>query len=203
MSGLNHLVLATQNVHKVEEMRALLGDSDVDMDIKLTCSSDYPDLPNVIEDKDMLRGNAIKKAEQTFSHLSLPSVADDTGLLVDALDGRPGVYSARYAGEKATYQDNVDKLLKELENLPEPERKAHFKTVIALKTEGELHCFEEKCYGHITKIPRGSGGFGYDPVFQPKGYDKTFAELSPDEKNSISHRGRAMQKFLKFLHNLV
>jgi len=189
------LVLATQNPHKVEEMRALMRH----MNITLTSSADYPDLPEVVEDADTLRGNAIKKAEETFLHLGIPSVADDTGLLVDALDGRPGVYSARYAGKDATYKDNLEKLLKELGDLPASQRKAHFKTVIALKTEDELHCFEGKCHGHILKKAKGSGGFGYDPVFQPDGFDKTFAELSPDEKNSVSHRGRAMHKFLEFL----
>lgn len=159
---------------------------------------DFPELEEVEEDQPTLEGNALKKAEYVHSVTGLPSLSDDTGLEVDALAGAPGVYSARYAGEEASYQDNVLKLLAEMKNADV--RKAQFRTVMAFVTSDNAHTFEGVVEGIILDHQRGEGGFGYDPVFKPDGYEQTFAELESSVKNKISHRGRAIQEFLKFLN---
>lgn len=187
------LFLASGNPHKIEELQQILEP----LGIQLKSTLDYPDAPEVEEDQPDLQGNALKKARFWYAKTGLPSIADDTGLEVEALDGAPGVYSARYAGENVTYQDNVDKLLKELEG--ERSRAAQFRTVIAYIIDDEQHLFEGVCKGEILTEEKGNKGFGYDPIFQPEGYQKTFAELDADEKNKISHRGRALEKFLEFL----
>lgn len=187
------LFLASGNPHKIEELQQILEP----LGIQLKSTLDYPDAPEVEEDQPDLQGNALKKARFWYAKTCLPSIADDTGLEVEALDGAPGVYSARYAGENVTYQDNVDKLLKELEG--ERSRAAQFRTVIAYIIDDEQHLFEGVCKGEILTEEKGNKGFGYDPIFQPEGYQKTFAELDADEKNKISHRGRALEKFLEFL----
>lgn len=189
------LVLATRNKDKIEEMRSALEP----FDITLKSTYDFPDLEEVVEDRDTLEGNALKKARYVFQQTGLPSLADDTGLEVAALGGRPGVYSARYAGEKATYQQNVDKLLEELKEVPPAKRKAQFRTVIALLTGDEPKTFEGICRGEITAEERGDGGFGYDPVFRPLDCEQTFAELSLQVKNEISHRGKAIAGFVRWL----
>jgi len=189
------LVLATGNPNKVEEMKELLAG----LDIKLIPSSEFSDMPEVIEDADTLEGNAQKKAIKTFEYTGLSAVADDTGLEVDALKGRPGVYSARYAGDNATYQDNVERLLHELRGISEIDRTARFRTVLALKDEQEMYFFKGVCEGTIAKSPRGRKGFGYDPVFCPSGQKLTFGEMSSDQKNSISHRGKALKALRIFL----
>lgn len=191
----NELFLASGNPHKIEELQQILEP----LGIHLKSTLDFPDAPEVEEDRPDLKGNALKKARFWFEKTGLPSIADDTGLEVEVLDGAPGVYSARYAGENVTYQQNVDKLLKELRG--EQNRNAQFRTVIAFVTGEKEHFFEGVCKGKILTSQRGDKGFGYDPVFQPIGYDKTFAELDSKEKNKISHRGRATQHFLKFLKN--
>jgi XTP/dITP diphosphohydrolase len=189
-------VLASRNKHKIEELRQLL----VDLDIELKSSLDFSGLQEVEEDGETLQENAFKKVFYTYSEIGLPSVADDTGLEVDALQGEPGVYSARYAGENATYQDNVNKLLLELENCKQdPPFSARFKTVIAYKDDETEWWGEGVCEGNIILKQRGENGFGYDPVFVPEGYEKTFAELDADTKNKISHRGRAMDKFISWM----
>jgi XTP/dITP diphosphohydrolase len=127
--------------------------------------------------------------------------ADDTGLEIDALNGAPGVYSARYAGEKCSFQDNIEKVLKELEGTPAP-RTARFRCVVALIIDGEVTTFDGIVEGEITLEPKGNGGFGYDPIFKPQGYDKCFSELSAEEKNSISHRGMAMKLLAEHLNSL-
>jgi XTP/dITP diphosphohydrolase len=134
-----------------------------------------------------------------FEQTNWPALSDDTGLEVDALDGRPGVYSARYAGKNATYQDNVDKLLEELAGVEVKDRGAQFRTVVALVMGDQTHTFEGVCRGRILTEPLGEEGFGYDPVFQPEGYEQTFAELDAEIKNEISHRGRAMDQFINWL----
>ncbi|MDZ7716884.1 MAG: RdgB/HAM1 family non-canonical purine NTP pyrophosphatase [Balneolaceae bacterium] len=192
---MDKLILASRNKHKIAELRETLAG----LSIELVSALDFPNLKEVEEDKPTLQGNALKKARYVFQETGIAALSDDTGLEVDALDGRPGVYSARYAGEDATYQDNVDKLLSELAGVAPKDRKAQFRTVVALVTEDSTHTFEGVCRGEILSEQRGSKGFGYDPVFQPAGYDKTFAELNEDEKNRISHRGRAIQKFYKWL----
>ena len=155
-------------------------------------SFDFPQIPDVVEDKDTLEGNAIKKAMTIASATGCWALADDSGLEVDALDGAPGVYSARYAGEHCSYMDNCNKLLFELDG--QTNRRARFRTVLALvNLVGEVRTLEGAMDGVITTSMRGSDGFGYDPVFIPEGYDLTYAELDPEEKNRISHRGRALQ----------
>lgn len=186
------IVLATRNKDKIKELQQALAP----LPIELKSAYDFPQLNEVEEDKDTLRGNALKKAEYTFQKTGIASLADDTGLEVDALGGRPGVYSARYAGEDVSYQENVDKLLNELDDVATKQRAAQFRTVVAFVTNEGTFTFEGVCPGEITKNEQGEGGFGYDPVFKPKGYGKTFAELSTKEKNSISHRAKAIEKFI-------
>lgn len=187
------LFLASGNPHKIEEFRQILKP----LGIRLRSTQDYPNAPEVEEDQPDLKGNALKKARFWYQKTGLPSIADDTGLEVEALNGAPGVYSARYAGENVTYEDNVRKLLRELRN--EENRNAQFRTVIAFVTDNNEYFFEGICKGEILTEPKGTKGFGYDPVFKPTGYKKTFAELQPQEKNKISHRGKALEKFLEFL----
>ena len=190
---MNKLVLASRNKNKIEEMQALVAN----LGIEVMSALDFPELEEVEEDQPTLEGNALKKARYVHQATGLPALSDDTGLEVEALDGAPGVYSARYAGENVTYQDNVLKLLKELGE--EDQRKAQFRTVIALVTSEDEELFHGVCRGEITRDQRGEKGFGYDPVFLPEGYGQTFAELPSDEKNRISHRGKAMMKFVESL----
>jgi XTP/dITP diphosphohydrolase len=187
------IFLASGNAHKIKELEQVL--SPLGIDLKSTL--DYPDAEEVEEDQPDLQGNALKKARYWFDKTGLPSVSDDTGLEVDTLNGAPGVYSARYAGDNPSYDDNVNKLLTELKG--ESDRSAQFRTVIAFVDGSDNYFFEGICRGRIIDEKRGDKGFGYDPVFVPEGYDETFAELSSEEKNRISHRGRAVQKFINFL----
>ena len=182
------LVIATRNANKLREIRSVLGLSES----QVKSSFDFPQIPDVVEDKDTLEGNAIKKAMTIASATGCWALADDSGLEVDALGGAPGVYSARYAGEHCSYMDNCNKLLFELDG--KTNRRARFRTVLALvNLVGEVRTLEGAMDGVITTSMRGSDGFGYDPVFIPEGYELTYAELDPDEKNRISHRGRALQ----------
>lgn len=174
-------------------MRAILAP----LGIELVSALDIPDLEDVVEDQDTLEGNALKKARYVNKATGIPALSDDTGLEVEALDGAPGVYSARYAGEDATYNDNVMKLMGAMSD--EKNRSAQFRTVIALVDDDKEYTFDGICEGEITLDKRGENGFGYDPVFQPTGYEKTFAELDAAIKNNISHRGRAVQAFIEFL----
>lgn len=190
------IFLASGNPHKIEELKQILNP----MGIKLKSTLDFPRVEKVEEDRPDLEGNALKKARHWYEKTGLPSLSDDTGLEVDALDGAPGVYSARYAGEKASYEENTQKLLQELNG--QSDRSAQFRTVIAfIDQSGEEHFFEGVCRGNILTEKRGEKGFGYDPVFVPEGYNKTFAEISSEEKNKISHRGKAVMAFLAFLRN--
>lgn len=190
---MDKLVIASRNTHKIGELQQLLAP----LGIKVYSALDFPELEEVDEDQPTLEGNALKKARYVRNKTGLPALADDTGLEVEALHGAPGVFSARYAGETATYQDNVHKLLKELEN--SSNRSAQFRTIVALVTPENEVTFEGVVKGEILSQQRGTGGFGYDPVFKPEGYEHTFAELDPAVKNKISHRGRAIQKFVDFL----
>lgn len=189
------VVLASRNKDKIEELRSTLKP----LGITLKSTYDFPALEEVVEDQETLEGNAVKKARYVFEETGIAALSDDTGLEVDVLDGRPGVYSARYAGESSSYQDNVDKLLDELKNVPTKKRGAQFRTVVAFVTADNTHTFEGICRGTILTQKFGDGGFGYDPVFRPDHYDQTFAELDPKIKNKISHRGRAIQKFVNWL----
>lgn len=190
---MDKIVLASRNPNKIKEMKELLRP----LGIEVCSALDFPELEEVEEDQPTLEGNALKKAKYVHSVTGLPSLSDDTGLEVDALGGAPGVYSARYAGEEASYQDNVLKLLAEMKNADV--RKAQFRTVMAFVTFDNAHTFEGVVKGEILEDQRGEGGFGYDPVFQPDGYGQTFAELDSSVKNEISHRGRAIQEFVKYL----
>ncbi len=185
------LILATRNVHKIEELSAMLSD----LNVELLSFRDFPDLPEVVEDGETLEDNAIKKAREISQATGLPALADDTGLEVAALGGAPGVISARYAGEACSYDDNNRKLIHELEGVPDEERKAAFRCVVALAVPGgEVMTVEGRTDGVILREPRGDMGFGYDPIFLPNGHTLSYAEMSQDEKNTVSHRGRALEK---------
>ncbi len=185
------LVLATRNVHKIAELSAMLSD----LDVEILSFRDFPDLPEVVEDGETLEDNAIKKAREISLATGLPALADDTGLEVAALGGAPGVISARYAGEVCSYEDNNRKLLHELEGVPDEKRGAAFRCVVALATpSGEVTTVEGRTDGVILREPRGDTGFGYDPIFLPNGQTLSYAEMSRDEKNALSHRGRALEK---------
>ncbi len=190
------LLLATRNRDKVREIKAMLAD----LPLEILCAADMPELPEVEEDAPTLEGNAIKKARTLYEITGIPAMADDTGLEIDALNGAPGVYSSRYSGPGATYRDNVEKVLREMRGVASEKRTARFRTVIAYVDGRETETLEGVCPGRITTEPRGSGTFGYDPIFEVDGTGKTMAEMSLSEKNSISHRGRAMAKFVEFLH---
>lgn len=182
------LVLATQNRDKERELRALLGDLGVTIQTML----DFDGVPPIVEDGDSCEANARKKAQTVAQATGLPAIADDTGLEVDALGGRPGVYAARYAGEHATYADNCRKLLEELRGIPAGKRNARFVTVAAVAfPNGHVTVARGVLEGSIAEVPRGLGGFGYDSVFFVPELGKTLAELTPDEKNRISHRAKA------------
>lgn len=187
------IVLATRNPGKVVEMAALLDR----LPVELLPVSAFPGAPEVEEDQASLAGNARKKALALQEHTNLAALADDTGLEVDALEGRPGVHSARFAGPTADDAANRERLLRELDGVED--RRARFRTVITFATGDAVHHFEGVCEGRITEEERGGGGFGYDTLFVPEGHSRTFAELSADEKNAISHRRRALDKFAAFL----
>ncbi|MES2566574.1 MAG: non-canonical purine NTP diphosphatase [Bacteroidota bacterium] len=186
------LIFATHNLHKLKEVKSLLPDN-----IQLLSLSDI-DFKNEIEETEpTIEGNALLKARTIYQHTGINCFSDDSGLLVDALNGAPGVYSARYAGEQKNDQDNIQKLLTELKN--RKNRAAHFKTVMALVIDGKEYLFEGTIKGEITLERHGANGFGYDPVFLPDGYDHTFAEMESDIKNKISHRAIALKKLVEFL----
>jgi len=185
------IIFATHNQNKAEEVSAILGP---DYHVKNLREIGCPEIP---ETADTLQGNALQKAQYVFDHYHVNCFADDTGLEVEALDGRPGVYSARYAGEGCSYQDNVLKMLEEMRGVTN--RKACFKTVIALILDGKKYFFEGRVDGEIMTEQHGTDGFGYDPIFKPLGFRQTYAEMSLLSKNTISHRARAMQQLKMFL----
>ncbi|MFW2376954.1 MAG: non-canonical purine NTP diphosphatase [Cellulophaga baltica] len=187
------IVFATHNKNKVYEVQLL-----VPKHIKILSLEAIGCIDEIPETADTLAGNAKLKADYVTQNYKLPCFADDTGLLVESLNGAPGVLSARYAGEQKDATDNMDKLLAALEN--KENRKAKFETVIALNLNGQQILFNGVAPGEITIIKSGVKGFGYDPIFKPEGYDKTFAELPVEIKNTISHRGKAMKKLLDYLN---
>ncbi len=190
------IVIASRNKKKIEELKRILEG----LNTKLLSMDDFPELEEVVEDGETFDANALKKARYVCNKTGLPSLADDSGLEVDALGGKPGVRSARFARENATDEDNIKKLLEELNGVPENLRSARFVCCIALVLpNGEEHLFWGFVKGKITNQPRGEKGFGYDPVFIPEGYEKTFAEMESCEKDSISHRKEALDKLKKFL----
>lgn len=189
------LVFATNNKNKIREVQALLPEEIQLLSLEeIGCKEDIPETSSTIE------GNAIQKAQYVKEHYGYDCFADDTGLEVESLDGAPGVFSARYAGEEKSSEANIDKLLRELEG--KKDRTARFKTVIALHLGGKLHSFPGICSGKIIFERKGLQGFGYDPVFQPEGKGVTFAEMSLEEKSKISHRARATRLLIDFLVHL-
>ena len=193
------IVLATHNHDKEIELKHSLRGLDVEI-----CSlSEYPDIGDIEETGTTLLENSLLKANTVHDLTGLPVIADDTGLEVDALDGAPGVYSARFSGVNATYEDNVKKLLSVMEDIPDDMRSARFRTVISFVDETQELWTEGFIEGRITENARGNMGFGYDPVFYVPRLKKTFAELSTAEKNKISHRGLALQKLRKILINVL
>lgn len=187
------LVFATHNQNKLLEVKAILPQS-----FELLSLNDIECHEEIAETANTIEGNAILKAEHVCKNYNLPCFADDTGLFVNYLNGDPGVYSARYAGEKKDAKANIDKLLENLTHAQD--RSAFFKTVIAFKTSDTEKLFTGICNGKITAKCEGSSGFGYDPIFKPEGHSKTFAALHPNIKNQISHRGLALKKFIDFLN---
>lgn len=191
---MKEIVFATNNQHKLRELQQILGNRFKLLSlVDIGCNEDIPEESPTIEE------NSMDKAVYVFEKYGKDCFADDTGLEVEALDGRPGVISARYAGEEKNMDKNIEKVLSELDG--KTNWKARFKTVISLIINGERYQFEGIVNGTIIKDKRGENGFGYDPVFVPDGYDITFAEMDADEKNKISHRGRAVQKLVDFLQS--
>ena len=197
MSRRRKLVLATHNSHKQTEMSTLLAP----MGISIVGLDDFPQIGDIEETGTTLLENSLIKARSVHQITGLPSLADDTGLEVDALDGAPGVYSARFAGENPTYEDNINKLLSKLDGVSTGKRTARFRTVIAY-VDNKTELFSDGIIeGMITVEPNGYGGFGYAPIFLPETESKTFSEMSQERKNRISHRGRALAKMQIKLNN--
>lgn len=192
---MKEIVFATNNEHKLQELREMMGHRFRVMSLKeIGCHDDIPETASTIE------GNAELKARYIKQHYSYDCFSDDTGLEIDALGGEPGVYSARYAGPAHDSKANIDKVLEQMKDVPLKCRTARFRTAIALLQGNELHIFEGKVEGFITTGRQGTGGFGYDSIFQPiEGDGRTFAEMLPEEKNGISHRGRAVRILVDFL----
>jgi len=190
------LIFATQNKHKIEEIKPGLNP-----EVDLVDLSDMGFKGEVPETSDTLEGNALEKANFVFKKYSMNTLSDDTGLEVESLNGEPGIFSARYAGESKNSEENIEKLLDKLKG--KSNRKARFRTVIALILNNKEYLFEGIAEGEIVENRSGNMGFGYDPVFQPLGYDKTFAEMTLQEKNEISHRARALKKLTDFLNELI
>ena len=188
------IVFATNNAHKLQELRQILGNQYEILGLAdIGCHEDIPETADTIE------GNARMKAEYVKQHYSYDCFSDDTGLEIDALNGEPGVLSARYAGPGHDSEANIEKVLKKLDGVTE--RTARFRTAIALLQSDEMHLFEGQVEGVILTERHGTGGFGYDSIFQPvEGNGSTFAQMSPQDKNSISHRGRAVAKLVEFLN---
>ncbi|HBR11058.1 XTP/dITP diphosphohydrolase [Epilithonimonas bovis DSM 19482] len=185
------ILVATHNLHKKEEIQQILGS-----DYVVTSLSDYNLNEEIVEDGNTFQENALIKAKYCFEKTGKPSVGDDSGLVVEALNGRPGIYSARYAGNH-NFKKNIEKVLAEMKD--EPNRRAYFITMLCFKDQDGEHYFEGRVYGNITQEVFGEEGFGYDPIFIPDDYNMTFAEMLPEEKNKISHRSEALKKFLDYL----
>lgn len=189
------LVFATNNPNKIKELQSILGDKFQILSLKdIGCFDDIPETGNTLE------GNASQKAFYVYNKYKINCFADDTGLQIEALNGEPGVYSARYAGSDNNSVANMQKALSKLNGINN--RKAFFRTVISLIIDGKETQFEGIVRGNIPEAPRGDSGFGYDPIFQPEGYTTTFAEMDLAEKNKISHRGRAVKKLVGFLNEM-
>lgn len=194
------IVLATRNANKVREFKELLQD----MPFRVLCCSDFSGCPDVEEDGKTFVENALKKARTVAAYTNRIALADDSGLEVDALGGAPGIFSSRYGGDEQHAGKNIERLLKELDGVPESERGAQFRCVIALVApDGRERVVEGICRGRIIEAPRGDKGFGYDPVFLDEESGLTFAQMDSSLKNRISHRGRAMQELKKIIHEFL
>lgn len=191
------IVLATKNRKKVEEIKKIFGVMGTVS--RIYTLDDFPDYGEVVEDGDTFEANAVKKALYVSKCTGMTALADDSGLEVEALNGEPGVFSARYAGESADDRANLEKLLKEMAAVPSGKREARFVCCIAMASQGEVETFTGYVEGTIGTESRGMNGFGYDPVFFPKGHDRTFAEMNDNEKNVLSHRGEALGKLQKHM----
>jgi len=189
------IILATRNAGKVSEIISILSD----LPVKIFSLSDLPEISEIAEDGSTFEENALLKARHVFHSVKIPALADDSGLEVISLGNRPGVYSARYAGENVSYEANNKKLLAELKGYPEEKRKARFRCTAAFVGPDVEHITQGVCSGVIINSPRGSNGFGYDPLFVPEGHRQTFAELTSDVKNSISHRSSAFRLMAAYL----
>ncbi len=188
------IIFATNNLHKINEINNI-----IDSKYRLTGLSESGIFEDIPENEDTLEGNALAKARYVYKLTGTNVFADDTGLEVEALNNEPGVFSARYAGDQKSSSDNIDKLLYKLK--AKENRKARFRTIIALIIEGNEYLFEGEVKGEIIEERKGEKGFGYDPVFKPSGYNKTFAQMDIDKKNQISHRARAVKKLIEFLNS--
>jgi len=186
------VVIATHNRDKMKEIQGAISD----LGWEVISLYDFPKIEEIEENGKTLEENALIKAREVFEKTGLPTISDDTGLEVDALDGAPGVYTARYAGENCSYSDNVNKMLKDMNKVPMPNRGAKFKTVMVFKDENKELIVEGIVKGKISRESRGDDGFGYDPIFYVTEYDKTFAEMTMSEKNKISHRGNAINHLI-------
>ena len=191
------IIIATRNEGKVKEFRQLFKESFE----KVLSLNDFENVPEIVEDRDSFRGNALKKAETISKLFNRTALADDSGLVVESLGGEPGIYSARYAGEDADDEKNIIKLLKNMEG--KKDRKAMFVCALAIVfPDGNSEVFEGECHGEITEMKIGTNGFGYDPVFYLSQYKKTMAEISPEIKNSISHRSESAKQLIDYLKNI-
>ena len=191
---IDKLLFATNNLHKLREVQEIVGNL-----FLVLCLKDISINEDIPETSDTLEGNALQKARFIYEKTGMDCFADDTGLFIEALDGRPGVYSARYAGEECIFDDNIRKVLAEMEHAEN--RNAGFRCVVCLILGGKEHLFEGRIDGVILHEKRGTEGFGYDPIFVPAGQSQTFAEMPPYLKNGISHRSRAIWKMMRFLGN--
>lgn len=185
------LLVATHNEHKKEEIQQILGH-----DCRVKSLTDYNIHEEIVEDGDSFHANALIKAKYCFEKTGIPSLGDDSGLVVEALDGRPGIFSARYAGDH-DFARNIEKVLEEMQGIEN--RKAYFITVLCYYDENGAQYFEGRVYGNLLTENKGLKGFGYDPIFVPEGYEKTFAEMNPENKNKISHRKQALDLLMDFL----
>ena len=193
------IVLATHNRGKMKEMSSILAH----LPVNLLTLDDFPQIGEIPETGETLKENAFIKAETVHQKTGLPALADDTGLEVDALDGAPGVHSSRYDGETATFEDNCRKMLQEMDGIPSEERTARFHTVIAFVSDSGNEWTEGMVEGRILEKKQGDGGFGYDPLFYYPPLKKTFAELNSEQKNNISHRGKALRNFCQILEKRI
>jgi XTP/dITP diphosphohydrolase len=192
---MNRIVLATRNKHKIEEIQTILKD----LRLEILTLNDFPDVPVLKEEGSTVQENSLQKAHAVHVHTKLPALADDSGLEVFFLNGRPGVISARYAGDGATDEENNAKLLGKMRGVAPRRRRAQFRAVLTLCSHNGREVTEGVCPGRLAESPRGTNGFGYDPIFIPDGFLRTYAELTSEEKNKISHRAKALEKMREIL----